>query len=862
MQHPNLADTLKLGFKFARRELRSGLQGFWIFLTCLILGVGAIAIIGTLSVSIERGMTEQGQPLLGGDVEFSVIQRQLKEPELAFVKKFGTVSQVATMRGIAISESNGSQVSGRALVEVKAVDDLYPLYGALVLKNGGDFKSQLGKSEGKNGENWGAFAESSILARLKVKPGAVVKLGEASFVIHETIAREPDRISDGLILGPRLLISREALKATGLVKPGSLVRWSYRVKLSDPAADLAKISSAANREFPDAGWRIRNRDAAAPGAQQFLSRLTFFLSLTGLTALVIGGAGLGNAVSNFMERHKNNIATLKCLGASSQLVFVTYLIEIMIIALLGISIGLLVGAGLPLATMSILQQVLPIPIAPAVEYMPLLKAGAFGLLVTIAFSLWPLALAKDTPASQLFRGSIGQNFKLPQLSILLVIALAIAGIITLAMFAFPNRYITSWYLIGISFSFVVLIGLSRLVMWVARRFSVSRHRFLRPRRAVSRLAIANLYRPGAPTPSIVLALGLGLSLFVTLALVDLNVSKELRTAVPAQSPSFFFLDVQNTILEDFQKFTNAQEGVIKTGSAPMLRGRVQKLNGKPLSKIKLDPHVTWAFRGDRGLTYSAELPQGSKITRGKWWPKDYSGPPLVSFVDEVAEGAGLKIGDTVTVNILGRSITAEIASFRRVDWESLRINFVMVFSPGTLQGAPHTSLVTVTMDPQYEDQLLAAVSTKFTAVTAIRIKDALDAVNALLSNLLLAIRSASSITMITGIVVLAGALASGLSTRTYDAVVLKTFGATRTQLIYAFIYEYALLGLITAAFSVLIGSLSAYAIVRFIMEMSWSFSFTTALATALIAMTLTIVAGLVTTWRALTAKPARILRAE
>ena len=841
-----MISTIRLGFKFARRELRSGLQGFWIFLTCLVLGVGAIAIISTLSVSIERGMTEQGQPLLGGDLEFSVIHRKLKGPELAFVENLGTVSQVATMRGIAIADGGE-----RALVEVKAVDQLYPLYGSLVLRNGGAFKPKLGKS----GKNWGAFAESSILSRLKVKPGAVIKMGQASFVIHEIIQREPDRISDGLILGPRLLISKEALEATGLVKPGSLVRWNYRVKLASGEQDISKISRAAAKEFPDAGWRIRNRDAAAPGAQRFLSRLTFFLSLTGLTALVIGGAGLGNAVRTFMERHQNNIATLKCLGAPSQLVFATYFIEIMLIALLGIFIGLLLGAGLPLAGMSVLQNILPIPIAPAVEIVPLVQAGAFGLLVTLAFSLWPLARAKDTPAAQLFRGSIGEKFKLPQVGFLLAIAVAVLLIIALAMFAFPNRFITSAYLIGISISFVVLIALSQLVMWVARRFA-------RPKKAVSRLAIANLYRPGAPTPSIILALGLGLSLFVTLALVDMNVSKELKSAVPAQSPSFFFLDVQNTILDDFRDFADKQPGVIKTGSAPMLRGRVQQLNGIAVKKVKIDPHVSWAFRGDRGLTYSGKIPAGSRVTEGKWWDENYDGPPLVSFVEEVARGAGLKIGDNVTVNILGRSITAEITSFRRVDWESLRINFVMVFSPGTLKGAPHTSLVTVTMDPKYEDQLLAAVSNKFTAVTAIRIKDALDAVNALLSKLLLAIRSASSITMITGILVLAGALASGLSTRTYDAVVLKTFGATRTQLIYAFIYEYALLGLITAAFSVLIGSLAAYAIVTFIMEMSWNFSFSTALVTALVAMTLTIVAGLTTTWRALTAKPARLLRAE
>ena len=737
------------------------------------------------------------------------------------------------------------------MVEVKAVDSVYPMFGKLELNANGSFQQRLALKDGV----WGAFAESSILARLKIKPGAIVKMGTARFIIHDTIKREPDRIADGLIIGPRLLISRQALEATGLVKPGSLVRWRHRIKLADVLTKPADIEKAANKKFPQAGWRIRTRDAAAPGAEQFINRLTFFLSLTGLTALVVGGAGVANAVSTFMNRHKKNIATLKCLGASSSIILTTYLFEIFAIAILGIAIGLIIGAGLPLIAMPFLQNMLPVPVEPNIELAPLAIAAAFGLLVTLAFSLWPLANAKDTPASELFRGSLENAFRIPQWPFVVIILAAIAAIITLALYAYPNTYITLGYLIGVSASFVFLIGLARLIMWVAKNYA-------KPKRAVARLAIANLYRPGAPTPSIVLALGLGLTLFVTLALVDKNVTDELKSAVPKQAPSFFFLDIRNDQLGEFQSFAKAQQGVTKTGSAPMLRGTIQTLNKVPLSDIKIPPDIKWAFTGERGITYAKDIPDGSTLTSGKWWDENYSGPPLVSFEHDIAKGAGLKLGDKVTVNILGRNVTATIASFRKVNWESLNINFVMVFSPGTLKGAPHTHLVTVTMDKQHEDNLLAAVSDKYKAVTAIRIKDALDAVNNLLGQLLLAIRAASSITMITGILVLAGALASGLSTRTYDAVVLKTFGATRTQLVYAFIYEYALLGFITAAFSILIGAAAAYSIITIVMQMTWTFSFTTALLTALFAMALTITAGFATTWRALTAKPARILRTE
>ncbi|HHI82277.1 MAG TPA: FtsX-like permease family protein, partial [Rhizobiales bacterium] len=470
--------------------------------------------------------------------------------------------------------------------------------------------------------------------------------------------------------------------------------------------------------------------------------------------------------------------------------------------------------------------------------------------------------AARTPASRLFRGAPDATATaLPAKRYMAISLMALAGLAGLALVIFPDRLITTWYILGVTGGFVLLSGLGQALKAIARRMP-------RPKNAVLSLAISSLHRPGAPTTSIILSLGLGLALFVTLALVAGNVSSELKSALPREAPSFFFLDVQNTRLDEFRRFLDTQPGVVKTATAPMLRGKVQKLNGNPVDMKNIAAHVRWAFRGDRGLTYSATIPEGSSLTKGKWWPQDYTGPPLVSFVDEIANGAGLEIGDTVTVNILGRNVTATIASLRKVDWESLRLNFVMVFSPGTLKGAPHTSLVTVTMDKNRtdaagnEDRLLAAISDKYPAVTAVRIKDALDAVNNLLSKLLTAIRSASALAMMTGILVLAGALSSGLSARIRNAVILKTFGATRRQLIGAFVLEYALTGFITAVFAIAAGSLAAWAIIHFIMEMSWTFSFSTAAVTALAAVILTVPAGLATTWSALAAKPARVLRME
>ncbi|MBL8894364.1 MAG: FtsX-like permease family protein, partial [Rhizobiales bacterium] len=462
---------------------------------------------------------------------------------------------------------------------------------------------------------------------------------------------------------------------------------------------------------------------------------------------------------------------------------------------------------------------------------------------------------RRVPASALFRHRIAHVTGWPSLPDLAAIIVALALIALLVFLSFDDRRVTLSYLAGLAGSFIVLLGLAYAIVRLAAVIP-------KPKSAILRYAISNLYRPGAAAQSVILALGLGLTLFVTLALTDRTIGAELQAGLPERAPAFFFLDVRNDELPAFLDKVKSEPGVTKIETAPMLRGRIAKLNDTEASEIKASPDAAWALRGDRGLTYADSLPEGSKLIEGEWWPKDYGGPPLVSFVGEVAEGLGLKIGDTVTVNVLGRDITAKIANFRSVNWRSLGINFLMVFTPSTLKSAPHHFLVTVDMEGGDEAKLLNQVARAFPSVTAVRVKDAIDTVSDLLSKMLAAIRGANALTLITGVLVLAGALAAGLSGRIYDAVVLKTYGATRRQLIQAFIAEYAVLGIAAAIFGIAVGSIAAWFLAYWILEMPWQFSPATAILTALVAMVLTIAAGLAATWRALTAKPAPLLRNE
>jgi putative ABC transport system permease protein len=839
--------NIRLWLLYAARNLRSGLKGFYILLTCLTLGVTAIAVIGSLASAIEQGLAEQGQPLLGGDVEFSLIHREATQQELAYISSKGQASYVGTLRAMA------SGLTQSTLVEIKAVDQAYPLYGKLALTDNIDTKSAMALRDGQ----YGVAVDPLLLGRLNVKVGDAIKIGSTSLKVTGVIATEPDRLSDGLVLGPRLLMSHEALKSTGLIQPGSLITWRYRVKLTEGSnLKLAKsIATEAETKYPEAGWRVRATDAAAGGAERFVERLGYFMTLVALAALVVGGAGIANAVSAFVTRRTSAIATLKCLGLPSRDIFGLYLTEIMLVGVLGIAIAMGIGALAPSLLKFFAGSILPLPVATSVQWIPLLKATLLGILVLLAFAILPLARIANIQGTHLFRNHLVEQPARRSWRWLLLSLLFLGLAAALVVLTSENQSVTLAYLAGLAGCFLILAVLAQALLYGIKLLP-------KPRNILLRHGVTSLYRPGAASFSIILALGLGLSLFVTLALTDRTISNELRAGIPEKAPAFFFLDVRNEELPAFRAALQKQEGVTTIGNAPMLRGRITEVKGVAADKVVPKPGAAWALRGDRGLTYSVELPAGSELVAGNWWPKDYQGPALVSLVDEIADGLDLKIGDKLKVNVLGREMQVEVANLRRVNWRSMGINFVMVFNPGSLQAAPHSHVVTVEMEGGDEAKLLNTMAVEFPSAAAVRVKEALATVGQLLGQMLAAVRGANGLTLLTGILVLAGAMASGLATRSYESVILKTHGATRGQLLLAFMVEYGLLGLVSAVFGVLSGTLGAWYLAKFIMEMPFSFSMPLAALTAVMAMVLCIGAGLLVTARALSVRPSVYLRNE
>jgi putative ABC transport system permease protein len=840
-----------LPLRLALRELRGGLRGFYVFISCIALGVTAIAGVGSLAGGLADGLAREGRVILGGDLQFTLIHREIDARERAFMESRGHVSQTGTMRAMARSEDGNA-----GLVEIKAVDGAYPLFGEIKLDPVIPLADALAEKAGL----FGAAADPTLLARLNIAPGAKLKVGRATFEIRAALTAEPDKLAAGIVFGPRLLISDAALRITGLIQPGSLVRWHYDLRLADINASDAttkQVAVQAREQFPQAGWTIRTRSNASPALERNIERFTQFLAIVGLTALLVGGVGVANAVRSHLDRKRDTIATMKAVGATGARVFSIYLIQVLMLATIGGAIGLAAGAVLPFAVTGVFGAIIPLPIVPSMQPLELLLAFVYGLLTAVAFALWPLGRAHDVPVGALFRDSVAPQPRLPRKIYIAATGLAVAALATLAIMLAYDRKVALIYVGTAAGVFLLLRIVAAGLMALARRAP-------RPNSTELRMAIANIYRPGALTPSIVLSLGLGLALLVTVVEIDGNLRRQFEAALPAKAPSFYFLDIPSDDAERFDAFLQKLAPGAKLEEVPMLRGRIISANGVVAENIKAKPDSAWVLQSDRGLTYTETVPEGSRVVAGQWWGKKYNGPPVVSFEQRIADGLGLKLGDTVVINVLGRNITATISNLRKVDWESLGINFVMVFPPNVFRDAPHTRMATLTYPggstAAQEGAVIRSAAAAFPAITTVRVKDALEAIGVLVGNLVLGIRAASGVTLLAAALVLGGALAAGHRHRVYDAVILKTLGATRRRLLAAYVIEYALIGAATAIFGAIAGSLAALLIVTELMNLEFTWLPLPALAATVGAVVVTVALGLAGTFSALGQKPAPVLR--
>lgn len=839
-------NTLKLAWTFAKRELRGGLRGFRIFLACLALGVAAIAAVGTVRASIQAGLEQNGAALLGGDAVVRFTYRFADDDERAWLDSIAErVSETTDFRSMIVVERDTIE---RGLTQVQAVDDLYPLIGETVL----DPPMPLSQAFAGTEQTPGGVMERVLADRLGLTAGDTFNLGTTTFTLSAILVSYPDNSGGGFGLGPRSLVLLDDLKDSGLLATGTLMESNYRLDLPD-GADLQYLEDQSESLFRDSGLRWRDARAGAPGVARFVDRIGAFLILVGLSGLAVGGVGVSAAVRSYLQGKAPVIATLKTLGATRATIFLTYFLQIGVLTIAGVTIGLILGAAIPLAFAPIIEARLPIPADFTLHAAPLFEAAIYGVLAALIFTLWPLARTEDIKAATLFRDAFGAGRMFPALKYLIATAVLFAILIGTAILFSGTAFLTLWTAGGILFALALLVAAAAFARWTARRF----RRTARGRPAL-RAALGPIGARNGETTSVVLSLGLGLAVLAAVGQIDGNLRASIADELPDVAPSYFFVDIQPDQIDGFRARLDDDPQVSDYEATPMLRGVITQINGQAARDVT--DH--WVIRGDRGITYSALPSEGTIITEGNWWPEDYTGPPLISFATEEGAEMSLRIGDTITTNILGRDITATIANFREVSFEDAGIGFIMSMNPSALQGAPHSWISTVYSEPEAEAAILRDLATAYPNITAIRVRDAIDQVVQLLGGISAATRYGALATLLTGFLVLIGAAAAGERARTYEAAVLKTLGASRGTILRSFALRSALLGLAASIVALTAGIAGGWAVSTFIMETDYTPIWTSAGTIIFGGMATTLIAGLAFAWRPLSAKPAQVLRSR
>lgn len=848
--------TLAAWLRVAMVDLRGDLRRFGILLACLALGVATISIVGSVGAALQAALDRDARLLLGGDLEAGLSYRAAEPAERELFASLGTMSEVIEVMG------NGRVGEDNAFLALRAVDANYPLVGSVAVENAALPDAPLTELLAFRDDAWGMVAESLLFDRLGLTVGDRITVEEVTFELRGALAAVPDQITQSIQFGTPALIDLAALNATGILQPGVLARYRYKVLLED--GDFDDAAARIEAAFPDAGWGVNSPRDATADISRFFNIFSRFLTIVGLSALIVGGVGVSNAVAAYVNERQRSIATLKALGATSARILTHFLAQVVVLSLAGIALGLALGAAITVIALPIVGALLKISLPVVIDPASLLIASAFGILVGLAFAFLPLKRAETLRPALLFRaagsgveGGLGwRDLARPGLWAPLLVA--IGAIYGLALLTTNRPILVFWYAVGIVGAFIVLRIAGFVLQWLLR--------FVPPLpNAALRNAFKSIYRPGAPAPIVILSLGLGLALLLLIALIDNNLRNQLdREAVPPDAPNFVYMDLFDDEVAELQAFAASEPRIETFESNAMIRGAMVSINGQPVGEIEApSEEMAMAFEGGEfPLTASGPLPPRSSVAEGAWWPEDYEGDPQVSVFIEMAEALGLKIGDEILFRIFGEEVTAKVANFRDLDWRGGGVSFAFVLTPNIVDLFPVTYIGLLRTAPGTERDMQKVLIETFPQLAFFPVSEAIDVFSRILDSVTNAVAVIGGLAVASGLLVLAGAMAAGRRQREADAMVMKVLGSTRADIIRTYLVEYGLLGALAALVAAILSILGAWAFVELVLEIDFTVNPLVILLVVATAVALTIAVGTATTWSALSVKPASFLREE
>ena len=795
------------------------------------------------------------------------------------------VSELAAMAATSVAEvSEEPKTPSTQLVELKAVEAKYPLYGTVEVNPPQPLHSLLASRETDCPARlcFGVVVQESLLISLGIQLHEHVKIGHAWFRVTGILDKEPDRVASAFRLGPRVIISRQALAATDLVKRGSRIRERYLLRVPESHA-LGPLMEELQGRLSKEGATVSSYRDAQPRIRRFLDQLSTYLGLIGLTALFVGGIGIACTVHGFMKHKLTTVAICKTLGADAGFIMRVYLLQSVFLGCLGSVAGVALGIGLQRLLPALFGELIPLAVGSRVDVLPLSKGMLLGALTTLCFVLWPLLTIRSIPPAIVFRRDVdqerssisaGSHFRSMKETLIRLVhdrhrlgtALLMGCGLTL-LSVWQARSLTLGLLFTAAFG-AALVFL-RFGVWVLLH---GLQKIPRSRSFAVRHAMGNVQRPGNYTLGMTVAIGVGVMVVVTVALVKSSLLVALGERIPEDAPTFFFIDVQPDQRERFERVMQREASTAPYQLTPVVRSRLGAIDGHAIHPDEhKDKRNGWYFTREYVLTALSDLPKDNRVAKGQWWPAESEdkqdddktrNPIRVSVEDEAAENLGVDLGSTLEFDIQGTPLRAVVESTRNVDWASFSTNFFMILSPQALDGAPMTYIASAKVEPEKEMPLQRALVRALPNVTAIKIGDVLANVARLLEQLAWAIQGIALLSMTSGAVVMIAALSSTRYRRLYESAVLKAIGGTRRIIVKSFAVEFALVGGLAGLIGVGLASVLSWVILHFFLDIAWTVQ-PMVLGWGLLATVgIAVVVGFLSTFKILGEPPLAVLRGE
>ncbi|MGB8510338.1 MAG: FtsX-like permease family protein, partial [Pyrinomonadaceae bacterium] len=841
-------------FNMARREIRASWRRLLFFFLCIGIGVGSIVALRSMIQNLNRAVTGEARALMTADVQAETTREWTPE-NLAVVERIArpplVESRAETIEAATMARPSDESREGALMVELKGIEPPFPLYGDFRLVDNRAFDYSLLAGDG-------AVVAPLLLERLSLRVGDGLKIGDKTFQIRGVTTQEPGS-GGGFRLGPRVFVGLQDLKNAGLTGFGNRARHKILFKTAGDA-EMQTLVGRLRTELGNNVVNVRSyRDSEESLGERF-ALAENYLSLTGLVILVLGGIGVSSVTRVFIEQQKKAIAILKCVGGTGRQLTATFLLQVVVLGFAGSLLGIMLAKAALVFIRARFAASLPSNLDYGLQWGSVAQGLILGLLISVLFSALPLLRIRHIKPNMLLRESASDETRRRgwlDFSRWLVSVGVVFGLLMLAAWQAGSIKVGVYFLAGLGATAALLYGAAWLLIFLVRRARVVQSFALRQ-------GINSLHRPGNQTRVVVMAVGLGVFLVMAIQSLQTNILSEFDLARRGQIPNMFLIDVQKDQADGVAGLVEEATGK-RPELIPTVRARIVAINGR---EVDLDETAMRHERGRLGreyvVTYRPHLEYNETITAGQFWDETASPEPEISVEESMRGVAGLDLGGTVTFDILGRKITARVTSTRRVDWRNSRTGFMVLFRPGSLEGAPQNLVGAIDGPPDEpaRSRFQRTLLDRYPNISVIDVADIVRNVNRILSNITLGVSFIGGFVFLSGALILVGSIAMTKFQRVYEAAILKTLGAKRATLLVILLAEYSLLGLVAGIIGSLAATALSYAVARYVFEIDWTYTPAFNLTGIVATILFVTVVGALSSFDVLTRKPLAILRAQ